>query len=242
MTPAQIEELFDRLAAANPAPTTELVYRDPFTLLAAVALSAQATDVSVNRATETLFAAAGTPAAMMALGEDRVRDMISNVNLYPTKARNLIRMCEMLLAEHGGRVPEDYDALVRLPGVGRKTANVVLNTAFGRPTIAIDTHIFRVSNRTGLAPGPTPEAVERGLLAVVPKGRKRYAHHWLLLHGRYVCVARKPLCPTCVIADLCAYPDKTLAGVVPVPGAVPRAVPGAAPARPRRRPAAPRGA
>jgi endonuclease III len=205
----EIETLFERLAAANPAPRTELVYLDPFTLLVAVALSAQATDVGVNKATKTLFAAAPTPQAMLALGEDGVRERIKTIGLYRNKARNVIALSRILLERHGGLVPRDRAALEALPGVGRKTANVVLNEAFGEPTIAVDTHVFRVANRTGLAPGKTPEAVEAGLDAVVPERFKPSAHHWLILHGRYVCKARRPDCPVCPVRDLCRFPDKS---------------------------------
>jgi endonuclease-3 len=210
----EIETLFERLAAANPAPRTELVYLDPFTLLVAVALSAQATDVGVNNATKALFAEAPTPQAMLALGEDGVRERIKTIGLYRNKARNVIALSRILLERHGGLVPRDRAALEALPGVGRKTANVVLNEAFGEPTIAVDTHVFRVANRTGLAPGKTPEAVEAGLDAVVPERFRHGAHHWLILHGRYVCKARRPDCPVCPVRDLCRYPDKsaTVAG------------------------------
>jgi endonuclease III len=205
----EIETLFERLAAANPAPRTELVYLDPFTLLVAVALSAQATDVGVNKATKALFAAAPTPQAMLALGEDGVRERIKTIGLYRNKARNVIALSRILLERHGGEVPRERAALEALPGVGRKTANVVLNEAFGEPTIAVDTHVFRVANRTGLAPGKTPEAVEAGLDAVVPERFKPSAHHWLILHGRYVCKARRPDCPVCPVRDLCRFPDKS---------------------------------
>ena len=185
-----------RLAAANPAPHTELVYADPFTLLVAVVLSAQATDVGVNKATTALFDAAPTPAAMVALGEERIREHIKTIGLFRNKARNVVALSRALLERHGGKVPRDRAALEALPGVGRKTANVVLNEAFGEPTIAVDTHVFRVANRTGLAPGKTPEAVEAELERVVPAEYKRGAHHWLILHGRYVCLARRPSCPS----------------------------------------------
>jgi endonuclease III len=206
----EIETLFERLAAANPAPRTELVYLDPFTLLVAVALSAQATDVGVNKATKALFAAAPTPQAMLALGEDGVRERIKTIGLYRNKARNVIALSRILLERHGGQVPRERAALEALPGVGRKTANVVLNEAFGEPTIAVDTHVFRVANRTGLAPGATPLEVEEGLLAVVPEAYRHGAHHWLILHGRYVCKARRPDCAACVVNDLCRYPAKTI--------------------------------
>jgi endonuclease-3 len=209
MPPEDVDRFFARLAATNPAPRTELHYRDPFTLLVAVLLSAQATDVGVNKATRRLFALAPTPAAMLALGEEGIREQIKTVGLYRTKAKNLIALCRILLERHGGAVPRDRAALESLPGVGRKTANVVLNEAFGESTIAVDTHVFRVANRTGLAPGRTPEAVERALLAVVPERWRRGAHHWLILHGRYICTARRPRCPTCPVRDLCAFPFKT---------------------------------
>ncbi len=203
-------EIFRRLRAANPSPTTELVYRTPFQLLVAVVLSAQATDKSVNQATQTLFAVADTPERMLALGEEGLKTHIRRIGLYQTKARNLIAACRMLLEAHGGEVPRERAALERLPGVGRKTANVVLNTAFGEPTIAVDTHIFRVANRTGLAPGKTVLEVERKLMRHVPREYRQDAHHWLILHGRYVCKARKPDCPACVIRDLCDYREKTV--------------------------------
>ena len=209
MTPEQRETMFARLAAANPSPRTELDYLDPYTLLVAVVLSAQATDLGVNKATRRLFAAAPTPQAMLALGEDAVREHIRTIGLYRNKARNVIALSRILVDRWAGRVPHDREALESLPGVGRKTANVVLNEAFGEPTIAVDTHVFRVANRTGLAPGRTPEAVERRLLEVVPEAYRHGAHHWLILHGRYVCRAARPLCGQCVIRDLCAYPDKT---------------------------------
>lgn len=204
-----IAELFARLQAQAPAPETELAYHSPYTLLVAVVLSAQATDKGVNRATGPLFALADTPEAIVALGEERVRDLIKTIGLYKNKARNVIALSEALIAKHGGAVPQERDALEALPGVGRKTANVVLNVAFGQPTMAVDTHIFRVSNRTGMAPGKDPLAVERKLLDVVPEPYMMHAHHWLILHGRYVCKARKPDCPTCVIADLCTFKEKT---------------------------------
>ena len=210
MKPADRRELFARLAELNPNPTTELEYRSPFELLIAVILSAQATDVGVNRATRGLFAAAPTPQAMLALGEDGVRRYIASIGLFNTKAANVIRTCRALVELHGGQVPADRDALEALPGVGRKTANVVLNTAFGQPTIAVDTHIFRVSNRTGLAPGADVRTVEDKLVKAVPPEYRQHAHHWLILHGRYVCKARRPECWQCVIRDLCRYPFKTL--------------------------------
>lgn len=213
MKQQDIDTLFDRLAADNPAPRTELHYVNPFTLLVAVALSAQATDVGVNKATAALFAVADTPQAILALGEDGLRGHIKTIGLFNTKASNIIKLCDILIRDHGGQVPTDRAALEALPGVGRKTANVVLNEAFGDPTIAVDTHIFRVGNRTGLAPGKTPLAVEQGLEARVPAHRKRHAHHWLILHGRYVCKARKPDCPACRIADLCGFEAKTVPAV-----------------------------
>ena len=198
-------EIFERLRAANPAPTTELVYRTPFELLVAVILSAQATDRSVNLATERLFAVADTPAAMLKLGEQGLKDHIRTIGLFNSKAKNILESCQLLVERHGGEVPRDRQALEALPGVGRKTANVVLNTAFGEPTMAVDTHIFRVANRTGLAKGRTPLAVEMGLLRHVPPEFRKDAHHWLILHGRYVCQARRPRCDACVIADLCDH-------------------------------------
>jgi len=202
-------EIFARLRAVNPAPTTELAYGTPFELLVSVILSAQATDVSVNKATGPLFEVASTPAAIKALGLEGLKSYIRSIGLYNTKAENILKTCAILLEAHGGEVPRDRNALEALPGVGRKTANVVLNTAFGEPTIAVDTHIFRVCNRTRLAPGKTVRQVEDKLEKVVPAEFKRDAHHWLILHGRYVCVARKPRCGSCVIEDLCEYRDKT---------------------------------
>ena len=204
-------EIFARLQAANPSPTTELEYASPFQLLIAVILSAQATDVSVNKATRRLFVDAPTPAAMAALGEEGLAEYIKTIGLYRTKAKNVIATCHLLLSQHGGEVPHTREALEALPGVGRKTANVVLNTAFGEPTIAVDTHIFRVANRIGLAPGKTPLAVELKLLKSVPSQYLRDAHHWLILHGRYVCTARRPQCERCSIADLCEFKGKALA-------------------------------
>jgi endonuclease-3 len=209
-TPAEIEEAFRRFAAANPNPRTELQFINPFTLLVAVVLSAQATDAGVNKATPALFALADTPEKMVALGEARVRDLIKTIGLYRTKAKNVIALSQQLIAQHGGKVPHDREALEALPGVGRKTANVVLNVAFGEPTIAVDTHIFRVGNRTGMAVGKTPLDVEMKLMQVVPKKYLLHAHHWLILHGRYTCVARRPLCEKCLIADLCKWPGKTV--------------------------------
>ena len=211
MTPRQRSALFRRLQQANPQPTTELVWRNPFELLISVILSAQATDVSVNKATAGLFTVANTPAAILALGEAGLKRHIRTIGLFNTKARNILRTCQTLIDEHGGTVPRERDALEALPGVGRKTANVVLNTAFGEPTIAVDTHIFRVANRTGLAPGKTPRAVEDGLVKTTPARFRQDAHHWLILHGRYVCTARRPDCPHCPIAKQCDYPDKTVA-------------------------------
>ena len=211
MNPAKRLEIFRRLRAQNPHPRGELKYRSPFELLIAVVLSAQATDRSVNLATARLFPVANTPQALLALGEAGLIPYIKTIGLYRTKARNIIALCRQLLADHAGEVPADHAALVKLPGVGRKTANVVLNVAFGQPTIAVDTHIFRVANRTGLAPGKTPEEVERKLVKFTPEEFVHDAHHWLILHGRYVCVARKPKCPECVIADWCEYRKKTSA-------------------------------
>jgi endonuclease-3 len=209
MKPEHVEEFFRRLAERLPKPRSELEFLSPFTLLIAVVLSAQATDASVNKATPALFAVADTPEKMVALGEARLQDFIRTIGLYRTKAKNIIRLSEMLIAEHGGAVPRTREALQRLPGVGRKTANVVLNVAFGEPTIAVDTHIFRVGNRTGLARGKTPDDVEARLEKVVPPHYKLHAHHWLILHGRYVCTARRPNCPACVVRDLCAFMGKT---------------------------------
>ncbi len=211
MTPGQIDTLFSRLQAVNPAPQTELKSQDPYTLLVAVILSAQATDIGVNKATERLFRVADNPKAMVELGEERLIQHIKSIGLFRNKAKAIIAMSRKLLDEHGGEVPADREALEKLPGVGRKTANVVLNSAFGQPTIAVDTHVFRVANRTGLAPGKTPHEVEQKLERRVPGTYARYAHHWLILHGRYVCVARKPKCPDCAVQDLCEYPAKTVA-------------------------------
>lgn len=210
MNAARRRALFERLRSGNPRPTTELHYHSPFQLLVAVMLSAQATDRSVNAATAGLFAEAPTPAAMLALGVDGIRHHIRHIGLYNTKAKNVLETCRLLLERHGGEVPRGREALEALPGVGRKTANVVLNTAFGEDTIAVDTHIFRVANRTGLAPGPTVLAVERKLMRVVPVEYRRDAHHWLILHGRYVCTALKPKCGACRIVDLCEYRGKVL--------------------------------
>ena len=208
----EIETFFTRLANNLPEPKTDLNFSDPFTLLIAVVLSAQSTDVGVNKATATLFSEAKTPEALLHLGEEGVKAHIRTLGLFNSKARNVIALCRQLIDNHGGAVPRDRDSLEKLPGVGRKTANVILNTAFGLPTIAVDTHIFRVSNRTGLAPGKTVRAVEDALEAVVPEHRKHNAHHWLILHGRYTCTARKPRCATCVVADICRFPDKTANG------------------------------
>ncbi len=210
LRPDAIRELFTRLSELNPKPTTELVYSTPFELLVAVILSAQATDVGVNKATRGLFAIANTPGKMSALGEAALKRHIATIGLYNAKAANVIAMSRLLIEQHDGEVPRGREALEALPGVGRKTANVVLNTVFGEPTIAVDTHIFRVSNRTGLAPGKTVRKVEDALMSVIPVDYRQHAHHWLILHGRYVCKARAPDCPHCPIRDLCRYPDKTV--------------------------------
>jgi endonuclease-3 len=211
------DEFYRRLAGPRPAPETELIYKNPFTLLVAVVLSAQATDAGVNRATPALFAAADTPEKMMKLGEAKIRGFIKTIGLFNTKAKNVAALSRILVEQFGGEIPRDRDTLQTLPGVGRKTANVVMNVAFGEPTIAVDTHIFRVGNRTGLAPGKTPLAVELGLEKATPAKWKRHAHHWLILHGRYICKARKPDCPSCVVNDLCRFKGKTtLAGESPV--------------------------
>jgi endonuclease-3 len=202
-------EIFRRLRAENPHPTTELEYTTPFELLVAVILSAQATDAGVNKATRRLFPAANTPAAIAALGETGLKEYIKTIGLFNSKAKNILATCRILLERHGGEVPRDRTSLEALPGVGRKTANVVLNTAFGEPTIAVDTHIFRVSNRTGIAPGKNPLEVEKRLLRLVPAEYRKDAHHWLILHGRYTCLARKPRCGSCIIEDLCEYRHKT---------------------------------
>jgi endonuclease-3 len=211
MKRAHVDEFFRRLAVVNPAPETELEFFTHYTLLVAVVLSAQATDVSVNKATGPLFAVAGTPQAMVALGEDRLRGYIKTIGLYNAKAKNIIALSHQLIEQHGGEVPGERKALEALPGVGRKTASVVLNAAFGEPTIAVDTHVFRVSNRTGLAPAKTPRAVEDKLQKVVPATWKQHAHHWLILHGRYVCTARKPDCPRCAVNEFCRWRGKTTA-------------------------------
>mgnify|MGYP003629732980 CR=1 FL=1 len=210
LSPAERQEMFDHFSRADPEPKGELDYVNVFTLLVAVVLSAQATDVGVNRATKELFTIADTPQKMLALGEDKVREAIRTIGLYRNKAKNVIALCEKLIADFGGEVPADRDLLETLPGVGRKTANVVMNIAFGEPTIAVDTHLFRVSNRTGLAPGKTPLDVELLLEKSIPREHLLHAHHWLILHGRYVCKARRPDCGKCLIRDLCRYPDKTL--------------------------------
>lgn len=209
MKAADRYEFFNRLRSVIPEPETELEYQSPFQLLIAVILSAQATDVGVNKATRKLFPAANSPQAILDLGEESLREQIRTIGLFNTKAKNIIKTCRTLVEEHGGEVPRDRASLEALPGVGRKTANVVLNTAFGEPTIAVDTHIFRVCNRTGLAPGKTPLAVEKKLMKAVPKEFLRDAHHWLILHGRYTCKARKPNCPECVVRDLCRFKSKT---------------------------------
>jgi endonuclease-3 len=206
---AEAEEFFTRLKKIDPEPKTELQYVNPYTLLVAVVLSAQATDKGVNKATAPLFKTVTTPEKMVALGEEKLADAIKTIGLYRGKARNVIALSKILIEQHGSKVPKDREALEALPGVGRKTANVVLNVAFGEPTIAVDTHIFRVSNRTNLAPGRNVVEVELKLEKVVPDHYKSHAHHWLILHGRYTCVARKPLCPTCVVRDLCRFKDKT---------------------------------
>ncbi|MET4805615.1 endonuclease III [Limibacillus sp. MBR-115] len=209
MKKADVVTFFDRLAASMPEPKSELDYTSPFTLLVAVVLSAQATDAGVNRATQKLFPVADTPEKILALGEEGLKDYVKTIGLFNSKAKNIIALCRILIEEHGGAVPADRETLESLPGVGRKTANVVLNVAFGQPTMAVDTHIFRISNRTGLAPGKTPLAVELKLLKAVPEDRMLHAHHWLILHGRYVCKARKPECPRCVVKDLCSFKQKT---------------------------------
>ncbi|TIQ99889.1 MAG: endonuclease III [Mesorhizobium sp.] len=208
-SPAEVHEIFRRFSVQRPEPKGELEHVNAFTLLVAVVLSAQATDVGVNKATRALFKVADTPQKMLALGEAKVGDYIRTVGLWRNKAKNVIALSEALIRCHGGEVPDDRDQLVKLPGVGRKTANVVLNMAFGQHTMAVDTHIFRIGNRLGLAPGKTPEQVEQGLLRIIPDEYMRHAHHWLILHGRYVCKARKPDCPICVIADICKAEEKT---------------------------------
>lgn len=214
-SPDEVREIFRRFAVQRPEPQGELEHVNPFTLLVAVVLSAQATDAGVNKATRALFSVADTPERMLELGEERVGEHIRTIGLWRNKAKNVIALSQALIRDHAGEVPGDRDLLVKLPGVGRKTANVVLNMAFGQPTMAVDTHIFRIGNRLGLAPGKTPEEVEAGLLAVIPVEYMRHAHHWLILHGRYVCKARKPECQSCVIADLCKAAEKTNA--IPAP-------------------------
>ncbi|MEN2977375.1 endonuclease III [Tistrella bauzanensis] len=221
MKRADVEEFFRRLSAADPAPQTELAYGTVYQLLVAVVLSAQATDVGVNKATRLLFQQVDNPAAMLALGEDGLKAHIKTIGLFNAKAKNVIALSRLLVDLHGGEVPRDRAALEALPGVGRKTANVVLNVAFGEPTIAVDTHIFRVGNRTGLAPGRTPLDVEKALERKVPKAYRLHAHHWLILHGRYVCKARKPDCPACMVADLCRYKLKTPPAALPAPVQMP---------------------
>jgi len=216
-TQAEVDEAFRRFQAASPDPRGELIHTNPFTLLVAVVLSAQATDAGVNKATPALFALADTPKAMLELGEDRVRELIKTIGLYRTKAKNVIALSQQLLERHGGKVPHSREALEALPGVGRKTANVVLNIAFGEPTMAVDTHVFRVGNRTGLAVGKTPLEVELKLEKEIPLKYMMHAHHWLILHGRYVCLARRPLCERCIIADLCKWPAKTTLASQPLP-------------------------
>jgi len=211
VSPEKRRKLFERLRSANPKPTTELEYRTPFELLVSVVLSAQATDKSVNAATDKLYPVANTPQALLALGMSGLVGYIRTIGLYRSKAKHILETCRLLIERHGGEVPQSREALEALPGVGRKTANVILNTAFGQPTIAVDTHIFRVANRTGLAPGKDVREVEDKLMKFVPEEFRRDAHHWLILHGRYVCKARKPDCPACIIRDLCAYRGKTKA-------------------------------
>ena len=211
LTRAQISDIYKHLHSLDPAPRTELNYSNPYTLVVAVALSAQSTDVGVNKATKALFALADTPEKMVALGEDKVRDMVKTIGLYKTKAKNVIKLSQMLIDDFDGVVPGNRDDLIKLPGVGRKTANVVLNEAFGQPTMAVDTHIFRVANRTGMAPGKDPLEVELNLLRVTPEEYGLHAHHWLILHGRYTCIARKPRCYNCVVSEICKFKDKTKA-------------------------------
>jgi endonuclease-3 len=248
MSKREVREFYRRLAETRPIPQTELEFINPFTLLIAVVLSAQATDAGVNKATPALFALADTPQKMLALGEERVTELIRTIGLYRTKAKNVIALCRILIERHGGAVPRERDALEALPGVGRKTASVVMNVAFGEPTIAVDTHIFRVGNRTGLAPGKTPLQVETALEARTPREYKHFAHHWLILHGRYVCQARKPDCPICVVADLCHYEAKTgpveliAARVAAQPEPPVETAGGPSPPRPRRPAAAAKGA
>lgn len=226
-TREEVREIFRRFSVQRPEPKGELDYINPFTLLVAVVLSAQATDVGVNKATKALFAVADTPEKMAALGEEKVGAYIRTIGLWRAKAKNVVALSKVLIADHGGKVPETRDELVKLPGVGRKTANVVLNSAFGQHTLAVDTHIFRLGNRLGLAPGKTPDEVEQGFLKIIPPEYLRHAHHWLILHGRYVCKARNPECDRCIIADLCKWPEKTnsiaapLVPIEPLPEAIP---------------------
>ncbi len=210
MTPDIIKKIFSRFKKVNPHPTTELLFTTPFELLVAVMLAAQSTDVGVNKATHLLFPIANTPEALLKLEEETLASYLKTLNYYKTKTKNLLKICAILVERFNGKVPQTREELESLPGVGRKTANVILNTAFGQPTIAVDTHIFRVGNRTNIAPGKTPLDVEKNLLRVVPESFQHDAHHWLVLHGRYVCKARKPLCPNCLINDLCEYPEKPL--------------------------------
>ena len=224
MNPQKRHEIFRRLREANPNPRSELAYTNPFELLVSVVLSAQATDKSVNLATARLYPIANTPQALLALGQTRLENAIKTIGLYRTKAKNVIALCRELIDKHGGEVPRDRAALEALPGVGRKTANVVLNVAFGEPTIAVDTHIFRIANRINLAPGKDVLEVERKLMKFVPEEFRQDAHHWLILHGRYVCKAQKPDCPRCIIADLCEYRDKTVDAAKPPPRSRPRAL------------------
>ncbi|PTE08270.1 endonuclease III [Mesorhizobium helmanticense] len=220
-SPAEVHEIFRRFSVQRPEPKGELEHVNAFTLLVAVVLSAQATDAGVNKATRALFKVADTPQKILALGEAKVGDYIRTIGLWRNKAKNVIALSQALIADHGGEVPDDRDQLVKLPGVGRKTANVVLNMAFGQHTMAVDTHIFRIGNRLGLAPGKTPEQVEQGLLRIIPDDYMRHAHHWLILHGRYVCKARKPDCPACVIADICKAEEKTTSVPAPLVEIVP---------------------
>lgn len=210
MNKVKVEAIFKRFCEANPSPTTELIYHSPFELLVAVMLSAQATDKSVNKVTGNLFKMANTPASLLDLGEENLKQTIKTINFYPTKAKNLIKTSRILIAKHQGNIPKDRLSLEALPGVGRKTANVILNIVFGKAEIAVDTHIFRVCNRTGLAPGKTPKLVEKALSEIVPEQYKHHAHHWLVLHGRYICKARKPLCENCLIRDLCQFKSSVL--------------------------------
>ena len=224
-TPAEVEEIFRRFSVQRPEPRGELEHRNAFTLLVAVVLSAQATDAGVNKATPALFDVADTPQKMLALGEDKIGEYVRTIGLWRGKAKNVIALSQALIRDHGGEVPGDRDQLVKLPGVGRKTANVVLNMAFGQPTMAVDTHIFRIGNRLGLAPGKTPEDVEEGLVRIIPEKYMRHAHHWLILHGRYICKARRPECERCVIADICKAAEKTSSLPAPLVELVCRTVP-----------------